>query len=187
MVMTYNQEQIDKIGYTIVYLSLEIQPIYKTKLLKLLYLLDETSIKETGIPFLNLEYDVWQFGPVDRNIFEDLSDSPKIFANFIQVVSEDNGKRIVPICDFKDDEFSDYEIELLERFVKEFKYSSSDDLVKLTHAKNGPWYNAAKKHRVLTALLEKRKTFTNHRVSIDEVITSNKRLQIIYTDYKELY
>ena len=43
--------QVEKIGNTVVYLSQKIPTLKKTKLLKLLYILDEISIKKTGIPF----------------------------------------------------------------------------------------------------------------------------------------
>ncbi len=58
----YSQEQTSKIGNTVVYLASNVENSSKTKLLKLLYLLDEISIKTSGIPFLNLQYkdmEVW--------------------------------------------------------------------------------------------------------------------------------
>ena len=68
-----SKSQIDKIGNTMVYLSKNIKRLSKTKLLKLLYILDEISIKSSGIPFLNLQYKVWKYGPVSAELFIDLS------------------------------------------------------------------------------------------------------------------
>ena len=70
---THTTDEINKIGNTIVYLAQNIPQLSKTKLLKLLYLLDEVSIKEFAIPFLNLEYYVWQAGPVATEIFGEIS------------------------------------------------------------------------------------------------------------------
>ena len=50
----YNEAQLNKIGNTAIYLSERIPNLSKTKFLKLLYILDELSIKQSGIPFLNL-------------------------------------------------------------------------------------------------------------------------------------
>jgi hypothetical protein len=44
------------VGNVVVYLSERIKPLYKTKLLKLLYLLVEECIKRNGVPMFGLEY-----------------------------------------------------------------------------------------------------------------------------------
>lgn len=69
----YKGAQLNKIGNAAIYLSDRIEELSKTKLLKLLYILDETSIRKWGVPFLNLKYKVWKFGPVAPEIFVDLS------------------------------------------------------------------------------------------------------------------
>jgi hypothetical protein len=56
--------QIDKVGNSIIYLSEKIGELSKTKDLKLISILDELSIKKSGIPFFNLKYKVWKFSPV---------------------------------------------------------------------------------------------------------------------------
>ncbi|HEY5570416.1 MAG TPA: type II toxin-antitoxin system antitoxin SocA domain-containing protein, partial [Bacteroidales bacterium] len=52
----------DKIGNLIVLLATRLKPLYHTKLIKLLYLIDEEAVKEDGVPVTWLEYKVWQFG-----------------------------------------------------------------------------------------------------------------------------
>ena len=74
----FNSEQLEKIGNAVVYLADRIPNLSKTKLLKLLYILDEISIKKSGIPILNLKYKVWKFGPVSEELFIDLSSEPKL-------------------------------------------------------------------------------------------------------------
>lgn len=54
-----SEEQIDKIGNSIIYFSQKIEDLSKTKVLKLLYILEELSIKKSGIPFFNLKYKLW--------------------------------------------------------------------------------------------------------------------------------
>ncbi|OQX99142.1 MAG: hypothetical protein B6I24_03420 [Bacteroidetes bacterium 4572_128] len=62
-----------KIINTIIYFSSKIKNLYKTKLLKLIYLLDEISVKETACKFSNLEYHVWKYLPVNSDLFYFLS------------------------------------------------------------------------------------------------------------------
>ena len=52
------------IGNILILLSTRCKPLYHTKLLKLLYLIDEEATKRTGTPLTWLSYNVWQFGPV---------------------------------------------------------------------------------------------------------------------------
>ena len=54
----YTKAQIEKIGHTIIFLVNGMQPLYKTKLLKLTYLLDEFSVAKLGLPFWasNIKY-----------------------------------------------------------------------------------------------------------------------------------
>ena len=54
----------DKIGNLIVLLAGRLKPLYHTKLIKLLYLIDEEAVKDGGIPITWLDYKAWQYGPV---------------------------------------------------------------------------------------------------------------------------
>jgi len=49
---TYSRSDIEKIGNAIIYLAERIPDLSKTKLLKLLYLLEETFAKKYQLPFL---------------------------------------------------------------------------------------------------------------------------------------
>ncbi|MGB1450973.1 MAG: type II toxin-antitoxin system antitoxin SocA domain-containing protein, partial [Marinirhabdus sp.] len=110
----YSPDQIAKIGNTVVFLAQKIENISKTKILKLLYILDELSIRKSGIPFLNLKYKVWKFGPVSEDIFIDLSSPPTLLKGYIKRKPNNEGKiTITPLVDFNDDEFSKNDIELL--------------------------------------------------------------------------
>jgi len=62
------------------------QPLSKTKLLKLLYLLEEFSVKKYHVPFLDLKFEVWQAGPVAKDVFVDLSqDEPVMLKEFVSI------------------------------------------------------------------------------------------------------
>lgn len=97
----YSKGQISKVGNTIIYLSEKIGNLSKTKLLKLLYILDEVAVKKSGIPLLNLHYDVWKFGPVDKDIYIELSSEPNLLKDYIRRSATADGRNlIVPKLNF---------------------------------------------------------------------------------------
>ena len=74
----------NKIGNAVVYLAQHIDNLSKTKLLKLLYLMEEYSVVRFQTPFLGLPYEVWQAGPVAKDIFIDLSETPVLLDGFVR-------------------------------------------------------------------------------------------------------
>jgi len=182
----YTKEQVDKIGNTIVYLATEIQSISKTKLLKLLYILDEISIKKSGIPFLNLEYKVWKFGPVASDIFVELSSAPSMLKNYIERKATQEGHIVIsPLAKFVDDEFTDNELDLLCFVVDKFKHSTVSELITFTHRKSSPWYNAAVKNLVYESLENELISSTDIKIDMRELINYDERKLKIYEDYLE--
>ena len=181
----YSKEQIEKIGNTIIFLSSEIKDISKTKLLKLLYILDEISIKKFGIPFLNLNYKVWKFGPVDNDIFIELSSKPSILKEFIERKYVDDNVYIIPKKKFVDDEFSLNELDLMKYVVEKIGHHTANELIKYTHRKNMPWYNAAVRNKVLDLLLEEKINSTDIAIDMSELVKHDERKESIYQDYLE--
>ena len=184
----YTKEQIDKIGNSIVFLSSKIRGISKTKLLKLLYLLDEISLKKSGIPFLNLEYKVWKFGPVANDIFVELSSAPSMLKDYIKRETTKNGHIFIsPQKAFVDDEFTQNELDLLDFVVKKFKDTTANELIYFTHRKSSPWYNAAVKNSVYDLLVSEQISSTEIKVEMKELVEYDERKKQIYEDYLELY
>lgn len=138
-----SDEQIEKIGNAMIYLSERIPNLSKTKLLKLLYMLDEASIIKSGLPFFNLQYKVWKLGPVSEEMFIELSDKLIRLDKFITTKTEDNATHILPKSEFCDDEFSDNDMGLLEHFVEMFKNVTAKELISYTHRPNAPWHKTA--------------------------------------------
>jgi len=175
--------QLEKVGNAMIYLSEKIQDISKTKLLKLLYLLDEFSIKKSGIPFLNLQYKVWRLGPVSESIFIELSDKPFRFNKFISVKT-DNGKAcIYPNTCFCDDEFSDNDMELLEYVSTTFKNTKTKELISYTHRLHSPWRNAAEANGIYDKLETGEITNTDIIINMIELVNHDERKKNIYEQY----
>jgi uncharacterized phage-associated protein len=150
-----------------------------------LYILDEYSIRKSGIPFLNISYKVWKFGPVPADIYIDLSSDLTLFNKYIKKICDRDHEYFVPIKEFSDDEFSDAEIELLDIIINLFKHHKAKDLIKHTHKVGAPWYNAAKNGKVLDLLLNQSINTTDFDVNLEELLVKDARKLKIYNDFKE--
>ncbi|MBU2928025.1 SocA family protein [Winogradskyella psychrotolerans] len=180
-----SNDQIDKVGNSIIYLSEKIGELSKTKALKLIYILDELSIKKSGIPFFNLKYKVWKFGPVSEEIFIDLSSETTLLKNYIERTSEEGVTVIKPIVEFNDDEFSDNDIDLLNFVIEQFGDKTAKDLVYYTHRKNSPWHNTAKENSVLELLEKEEINNTELLIDMASLINHDERKKVVYSDFIE--
>lgn len=171
---------LDKIGNLIIYLVDEIkrkhhQNTYLTKLLKLLYIIDETSVKETGAPVTGLDYRVWKMGPVAYDVYKDF-----VFDDSIQFATFAEGKKstskirnndivkIESVNHFDDSEFSDYEMELIDSIVDKFGHFDGEALINLLHEKGSLWDKIVEANKLMT-LFEKQNT-TDLRIDLSEVL-----------------
>lgn len=180
-----SDDQIDKVGNSIIYLSEKIGDLSKTKALKLIYILDELSIKKSGIPFFNLTYKVWKFGPVSEEIFIDLSSEITLLKKYVKRTSEEGVTLIKPIVEFNDDEFSDNDIDLLDFVIEKFGNISAKDLIYYTHRKNSPWHNTAKENSVLELLEKEEINNTELIIDMGSLINHDERKKNIYSEFLE--
>lgn len=137
----------DKIGNLIVLLAGRLKPLYHTKLIKLLYLIDEEAVKDGGIPITWLDYKAWQYGPVAPETYF-IQEEPNIFDSYIEKSKKADGTIIKPKVSFDDSEFSDYDLEIIERVITKFGHMTSKDLVKLTHKEGTLWDIAKKENHI---------------------------------------
>lgn len=183
----YNSEQIDKIGNTIRFMTSELG-VSKTKLLKLLYLLEEVSIKKFGIPFFNISFQVWKFGPVAEPVFIETSSRPSMFKDFYDIQNSSNGQFLKGKGEFNDFEFSDNDLEVLEYVKKNYIKKSAEELIEITHRENSPWYCTAQEKGILEDLLAERITNTHHTIDLSKLISSDDTLKLDrFYDYLEIH
>lgn len=180
----YNSQQLSKIGNASVYLAAKVPMLSKTKLLKLLYILDEVSIKKSGIPFFNLKYKVWKFGPVSEELFVDLSSEPTLLKKYIKREFNNNHNTIVPAIEFNDDEFSDNDIELMDLIIEQFGNKTSKELISYTHRKNSPWHVAAQQHSVLELLETEVINNTEYLVDLSVLVAHDERKKQLFEQYQ---
>lgn len=179
------EEQLDKLGNAMIFLSKAIPDLSKTKLLKLLYMLDELSISKSGIPFFNLQYKLWKLGPVVEEVFVELSDKLIKFEKYIDVKFENGGAYIYPKIDFCDDEFSDNDLELLNDVSIRFLKTSAKELIKYTHRLDSPWRNTAEVNGVYEKLEEGVITSTDIIIDMKCLVNHNEYKKCIFEHYIE--
>jgi len=145
----YSIEKKEKLANTIIYFAEKIPKLSKTKLIKLLYLLEESYVKKYNIPFLDIDFEVWQAGPVNRETYIELSDDPVILKGYIDIEFDENNTYVKVVKKFSDDEFSDNEIEMMDFIITYFGDKTAKELVNYTHRPGSAWYNIAKQTGLL--------------------------------------
>lgn len=185
----FTKDQIDKIGNTIIYLAERVPDLNKTKILKLLFLTEEASIKKTGKPFFGIDFQIWKFGPVAKDIFIDLTtqwfdDSPVLLNEFI-LRDPKNNENFVPKTAFKDDEFSDNDLQLLDLIAGFGKNKSANYLIKHTHGANSLWRKSAIKYGVLELLENELLNSTDFTVDFTLLFDDNSPIKERYEESKD--
>ncbi len=181
----YYHEQIDKIGNALVYLIEKMGALPKTSLLKLVYIIEEKSIEKRSMPFFNLDFEVWKFGPVCQNLYVEFTEEPTILKNYIKKKNIRNSSVFETINPFNDDEFSDSDIVLMDEVINEFSGANCNDLVEYTHRENSLWYNAAKENGVLELLLSEELPTTNIKIDFTQLIKDEPSKLDFYNEHKE--
>lgn len=180
----YTTNQIAKLGNALIFLCEKMKTVSKTHLLKLIFIIEEISIKKYGIPFFDLRFDVWKLGPVSKDLFVELSEEPDLLADFIGKEIKDGYSYIVPKKEFSDDEFTDNEIALLNQITDRFLYCTAKELINFTHRQDSPWYKTAMKYGVLELLENGKMTTTDIEIKLYETIEDDKDKLALYNSYK---
>ena len=158
----------------------------KTKLLKLIYLLDEYSIRSYGIPFFDLEYKLWQAGPVNTDIYSELSSDTHLLKDFIKLNFTGTGEVYISAKKkFDNNEFSENELELLEKIAQAYKKYSAKRLVELCHRPTTLWYQVAKEKGVLDLFQSGKKNTTDYTIPLSDCIKDDKAKLSLYNEHKE--
>lgn len=175
--------QVNKelVGNIIILLAEKCAPLYHTKLIKMLYLIDEKAIKDSGVPITWLDYKVWQYGPVDPAIFH-IKDN---FGEYVSAVvnSEYNGAFttiIKPLRKFDDGELSDYDLDIINEVIEECKDKKACELVHITHKPGSPWDIAKKRNELDFSIAN----ISDAKVDMGVLIESSPEKQ---ARYKEAY
>ncbi len=154
----------EKLGNCVIYIVENTTDLCKTKLLKLLYIMEESMVKFYSMPFLSIPYEVWKLGPVQKDIYIDLSNDEFMLLEGYIAKTNDGVKCYKALKNFDDSEFSDYEIEMMKSVIEKYGNKKSNELIKMLHNKDTEWYKLAKKHNLLN--------------DFDNGVTNNSNVQI---------
>lgn len=181
----------DKISAILNYFASEIEYLSMTKTLKLLYILDETSIKETGTPVTWLDYKVWEKGPVAIDVYNEITKQETFYyqgqeLSLLQGISlekkintERNSEEIYlkPKGSFTTAIFNRYELNLLETIVFKYGNWNASQLIEFLHEEGSLWHKMVSKHD-LKNHFKKISKITNHSIEFNDLLQDNPILQM---------
>ena len=137
---TINKE---KNGTLLAYITNSIPNINLRKLLKLVYLIDEKFMESRGFPLTWFDYYAWEKGPVAPEIYEIKNGA---FSDYVKCFKNEDNKNIVKASsqnihqNLKQmDVFSQYEMEIIDDIISEYKDTTADELSEITHEDNTLW------------------------------------------------
>lgn len=169
------------VGNLIILLAKKCAPLYHTKLIKLLYLIDEEAIRERGIPITWLDYKVWQYGPVDPAVFYIRNFSEYISSETTISIDGNAATTIIsPKKEFDDDEFSEYDLEIIEKTLVKYQNKTANELVNITHKVGSPW-DLTKKENDLDFSIA---NISDVSIDMSRIVKNDP---VKYANYKEAY
>lgn len=141
-----------KIGALLAYLSFSMPNVELRKLLKIIYLIDEQSVKERAFPMTWLDYYAWAKGPVAIDVYEIKNGA---MSDFVSCAKNSAGKWIVapkknaefPVLQGMK-AFSEYEKSIIDGVIAKYGKSSSDELTNITHERNSLWYKIVTENNI---------------------------------------
>lgn len=141
-----------KVGALVAYLSFLMPDIQLRKLLKLVYLIDEESVRQRAIPVTWLDYYAWEKGPVAPEVYA-VKDGA--FSRYVSCEKKTDGKWHVNSvrakdCLFRKDinEFSEWEKHLIDHVVEKYGSMDSDSLTEETHQTDSLWSQVVRENRI---------------------------------------
>lgn len=167
----FSESTKQKLGNAIIYIAHHTSSLSKTKLLKLLYLMEERMALKYHVPFIGIPFEVWQAGPVAKDVFIDLSDGPYLLKSFVKTDFKDGGTFIEAVADFDDSEFSECEIEMMDEILAKYGNMTASDLVAETHKEGTLWYRVAARTGLLEAFNKHECNNSDWQIDFAEAMT----------------
>lgn len=176
----------NKIGNTIVYIASNTKRLSKTKLLKLLYMMEVAMVSKYHVPFLAIPYEVWKWGPVQKDLYADLSDEIFLMKDYVLSYYSDKKKYFKAKRSFCDDEFSQAEITLMDDIIREYGKKNARQLEKILHEPGTLWYNTASRNNVLESFKDGTCNSTDIKIDFSELL-SDASAQEEYNENLKLF
>lgn len=177
---------VDKVGNLIIYLVDNIkrkykQDLYLTKLLKLLYIIDETAVEETAATVTGLEYRVWKMGPVAFEVYKDFNyNNSEEFSCFAESIGTGDSSIIKSVNKFDDSEFSDYEIDLIDRVIDKYGNLNGSHLIELLHEEGSLWEKIVTEKKIR---FSSEKNTSQYKIDLSEKLTEEYKKQLFRNSF----
>lgn len=148
MVSLLRNIQRERLVNAVLYFALGVKFPFKVKIFKLLFLLDFLHFRETGLPVTDAVYCAWDFGPVPKDLFEELDEGelPADFKRLIRIIPNENEEgfksyRFTPAAKARVDfsVFTPRQKRILDELIEIYKTETGKQMSKITHLKNSPW------------------------------------------------
>ncbi len=144
MIITHQRE---KFIQAIIFFSLKTKYCGKTKLFKLLYLLDFEHFRQTGRSVTGMDYYAWEMGPVPVALAEEWDNFKPYLQNNVfikyQEINSETGKltrqTVMAKVDFDETFFTKRELRLMTEIADRYHAHYASDMIEVTHAENGAW------------------------------------------------
>lgn len=164
-----------KLGNAITFIAANAKYPYKTEILKLLYLMEESMVQKYHVPFLGIPFLVWRLGPVSVDVFEELSDGPQLLDDYITLEPVGVGVKVSAKKAFEDDEFSDAELSMMNLVMEKYGQKNSDELIEETHRDGGLWKVTAEEYGLLEDFNLKRANSSNVEIDMGKQLCPDAR------------
>lgn len=133
----------DRLVNAIVYFARNTNSCGKTKLFKLLYLLDFEHFAQTGRSVTGSDYWAWEMGPVPASLAQEWAEFGDDLAKAVAIEHEQVGRHVRysvrPCAEFDDAHFTPRQLRLLREIAEKFKHATADQMVAIAHEPGGPW------------------------------------------------
>lgn len=187
-VFSFSEIHKDRIGQLINYIALKQDHLYCTRLIKLLYIIDERSILKLGTPITWMTFYVYEMGPVPEKLWFSIKDGNDVFGEYFDVIEETNTSssesnikyRIKPIDQENMSEFSRREKEIVDSVISEFGSVNVDKLIKYLHRDDSLWNQKVKSNNIT---FDKSST-TTHVIDLSDLIAKDGDKLSLYRDTK---
>ena len=175
---------IAKIGSLLAYVSSNLPNINLRKLIKIVFLIDEKSVIDRGLPITWLDYYAWKKGPVAPCIY-DVKNKKNLFSSYVSAELDDEGRNIIHSsvdCSESALQFSNKELRVIDSVIREFGELSADDLSNFTHKRGGLWDNVVKMHHIDFSKEGK----SDYSIDLKVLIANDKDKLAVYDEAREI-
>jgi len=140
--MLINRDRL-KMIHAIIYFAQNTRHCGKTKLHKLLYLLDFEHFQKTGRGVTGLDYFAWKMDPVPVALQNELNDPQEDFQTAIGLACEQvidlPRLKFEPKCEFDPSLFSKREQNQMRIIAEQYKNHAANEMAEVTHGENHAW------------------------------------------------